>query len=214
MARSLMSRRVVKRALIVSAAAVVGFGCGSAVDVDNAFDLHSSAITPPSASSISPDFAGLDSMSEDNSGDLLSTMSDQQTTSQPATSQPTTTEPTTTTSTAAPLATTRPTTTPPTTTITIEQSAPPQVFEFVIPAGTAARIASGANVDDVLPSAPVFRVGDSIQITNEDSQPHFYGPIALRSTETVRWKFQSPGEFSGQCTVSSDRTVVLTVVER
>ena len=209
MARSLMSRRVVKSSLVAFAAAVVGFGCGSAVDVDNAFDLHSSAITPPSASSISPDFAGHDSMSEDNSGDLLSTMSDQQTTSQPTTAQPTTTEPTTTTSTAAPLATT-----PPTTTITLEQSAPPQVFEFVIPAGTAARIASGANVDDVLPSAPVFRVGDSIQITNEDSQPHFYGPIALRSTETVRWKFQSPGEFSGQCTVSSDRTVVLTVVER
>lgn len=128
----------------------------------------------------------------------------------PTVASTTTTPPTTST---APTATTAPTTTTPLPTVSFIRGAPPQVYEFIIPAGTAARIASGENVDDVLPGSPVFRVGDSIQITNEDSQPHFYGPFALRSTETVRWRFPSPGVFPGQCTVSSDRIVTLTVVE-
>lgn len=128
----------------------------------------------------------------------------------PTVASTTTTPPTTTT---APTASTAPTATTPLPTVSFIRGAPPQVYEFVIPAGTAARIASGENVDDVLPGSPVFRVGDSIQITNEDSQPHFYGPFALRSTETVRWRFPSPGVFPGQCTVSSDRIVTLTVVE-
>ena len=88
----------------------------------------------------------------------------------------------------------------------------PRVVSLTIPDGTAARLAAGEDVGDVLPSRLTLRVGDTLELVNQDSTFHIYGPVSARSGETVRWLLPQEGVFTGLCTSNSDRTVTLTVV--
>lgn len=100
-------------------------------------------------------------------------------------------------------------TTTPTTTTPVSG---PRVVSLTIPDGTAARLAAGEDVGDVLPSRLTLRVGDTLELVNQDSTFHIYGPVSARSGETVRWLLPQEGVFTGLCTSNSDRTVTLTVV--
>ena len=87
-----------------------------------------------------------------------------------------------------------------------------RVVSLVIPDGTAARLVAGEDVGDVLPSRLMLRVGDTLELVNQDSVFHIYGPVSARAGETVRWLLPQVGEFTGLCTSNTERTVTLTVV--
>ena len=90
----------------------------------------------------------------------------------------------------------------------------PRTVTFTIPLGTAARIDSGENVDDVLPSSVSLRVGDRLVLVNQDEAFHIYGPLGARSGETIQYVFSEAGQYQGFCTTSSSRTVTIDVVDR
>jgi plastocyanin len=87
----------------------------------------------------------------------------------------------------------------------------PRTVRFVIPLGTAARIRNGEDVGDVLPAQVRLRVGDTLEIVNNDDAFHIYGPLAARGGETVRYSFGIPGSFQGFCTINSTRAVAIEV---
>lgn len=68
--------------------------------------------------------------------------------------------------------------------------------EFVIPDGTAARLAEGEDVD-VIPRSLEVRVGDKIRVRNEDSEFARLGIFDVRPGETVTMAFNTPGEMEG-----------------
>ncbi len=73
-------------------------------------------------------------------------------------------------------------------------------FSFVIPDGSAERIEQGEQLE-ILSRELVADVGETIQIVNEDDDPHFLGPWFLGPGETLRQRFVTIGVFEGTCTV-------------
>jgi plastocyanin len=85
-------------------------------------------------------------------------------------------------------------------------------YEYLIPAGTAERIAAGETVE-ILPAELSVHVGEVIRIVNEDSAGHFVGIFYVGPGETVTQRFASPGDFSGLCTIHPSGQITLTVSE-
>ena len=85
-------------------------------------------------------------------------------------------------------------------------------YEYVIPEGTADRIAAGEDVE-ILPAQLTVRVGEVIRIVNEDLSGHFVGIFYVGAGETVTQRFNSAGEFSGLCTIHPSGQITLTVEE-
>ena len=85
-------------------------------------------------------------------------------------------------------------------------------YAYVIPDGTADRIAAGELVA-ILPAALDVAVGEVIRIVNEDTEGHFVGIFFVGSGETVTQRFASPGEFVGNCSVHPSGQLTLTVHE-
>ena len=50
-----------------------------------------------------------------------------------------------------------------------------------------------------------------IEIENEDDRGHLVGPFFVGAGETLRQRFSSPGEFTGECTVHPSGQITLTV---
>ncbi|MCZ7630679.1 MAG: hypothetical protein M5U19_17320 [Microthrixaceae bacterium] len=70
------------------------------------------------------------------------------------------------------------------------------IHEFVIPDGTAARLAAGEEVEVIPPSIEV-RVGDKIRVRNDDSEFARLGIFDVRAGETVTMTFNTPGKMEG-----------------
>lgn len=90
-----------------------------------------------------------------------------------------------------------------------ESSATPD-YRYVIPLGTGDAIEAGQQVD-VLPAELEVRVGETIEIVNEDDQLHFIGPFTVFQGESLRQRFSEPGESLGTCSahvLGSVRVVV------
>ena len=85
-------------------------------------------------------------------------------------------------------------------------------YQYLIPAGTADRIADGELVE-ILPAELAVNVGEVIRIVNEDDEGHFVGIFFVGAGETVTQRFASPGEFVGQCTVHPSGQLSLKVYE-
>lgn len=83
-------------------------------------------------------------------------------------------------------------------------------YDYVIPPGTAARIAAGDTVD-IVPRALTVRVGESIRIVNDDEEGHVVGVFYVGAGETLTKRFTAPGELSGSCSVHSDGEFTLRV---
>jgi hypothetical protein len=77
---------------------------------------------------------------------------------------------------------------------------PDPEFDFVVPPGTAERIAAGEEVE-ILPGEIAARVGDTIRIDNRDSASHTLGPWYVAPGEVLTQRFVSEGRFSGMCNV-------------
>jgi plastocyanin len=85
-------------------------------------------------------------------------------------------------------------------------------YSYVIPEGTAERIAGGEPIA-ILPAALDVRVGETIRIVNNDTEGHFVGIFFVGAGETVTQRFASPGEFAGECSVHPSGRLILTVHE-
>ena len=88
----------------------------------------------------------------------------------------------------------------------------PADYAFVIPAGAGEALDAGEPLE-ILPGDLPVKVGEVIEIVNEDDRGHLVGPFFVGAGETLRHSFASPGEFSGICTVhpSGEITVTVTV---
>ena len=189
---------------------VVLVGCGSAASDENQADPV--GVTPTSQSAVTVGVAS--SSTTDPHTTSVAPVSTLVPTSVGGSSPPpmssvavstTTSVPVSTTSTVVPVSST--------TVVAVSSSVSgSRVVSLVIPDGTAARLVAGEDVGDVLPSRLTLRVGDTLELVNQDSVFHIYGPVSARAGETVRWLLPQVGEFTGLCTSNTERTVTLTVV--
>ena len=73
-------------------------------------------------------------------------------------------------------------------------------YRFEIPPGAGEARDAGTPLE-ILPAELRAKVGESIEIVNEDDRGHLVGPWFVDAGETLRQEFTSPGEFIGICTV-------------
>lgn len=85
-----------------------------------------------------------------------------------------------------------------------------EVFRFVIPAGTGDAIDRG-EIIDVMPSELDIKVGDAIEIVNEDDRGHNVGLFFVGVGETVNQVFPSVAEFTDVCSVSNTGSFTVNV---
>ena len=83
-------------------------------------------------------------------------------------------------------------------------------YEFVIPVGAGLALDAGTPLE-ILPADFDARVGETIEIVNEDDRGHLVGPWFVGAGETMRQTFQTPGEFIGECTVHPSGQIVVTI---
>lgn len=76
----------------------------------------------------------------------------------------------------------------------------PVTYKYIIPNGTADRIAAGEPVQ-IVPARLDIRVGDSVEIVNNDDQGHNVGPFFVGEGETVSQTFPSVAEYVDSCSV-------------
>lgn len=84
--------------------------------------------------------------------------------------------------------------------------------DYLIPAGTAARIAGGEAIE-IVPAELVVEVGDALRIVNEDSADHIVGVFFVAAGETLTQRFNSEAVLEGECSVHPSGSFTLRVVE-
>lgn len=82
--------------------------------------------------------------------------------------------------------------------------------EYLIPAGTGARLDAGERVE-IIPAELEVRVGEVIRIVNEDDRGHVIGAFYVGSNETLSQRFSTPGTLQGECSVHPSGSFTLTV---
>lgn len=85
-------------------------------------------------------------------------------------------------------------------------------YSFTIPVGAGEAIDRGATLD-ILPGELLVSVGEVLELVNLDDRGHLVGPFFVGAGETLRQRFNTPGEFEGICSVHPSGEFVLTVVE-
>lgn len=83
-------------------------------------------------------------------------------------------------------------------------------FQWVIPKGTAAKVAL-IDHDQIFPPVMYAKVGQSIRIVNEDSIGYTVGPFYIGPHQTLEQVFQRTGVFEGACTTHRDGRIVLII---
>ena len=83
-------------------------------------------------------------------------------------------------------------------------------YDCTIPVGAGLALDAGTPLE-ILPDNFNARVGQTIQITNNDDRGHLVGPWFVGAGETMRQTFKTPGEFIGQCTVHPSGQIIVTV---
>lgn len=87
----------------------------------------------------------------------------------------------------------------------------PSVHSFTIAAGTREILDAGGTPENPPPLTLKVRLGDTLEVTNNDSAIHTYAFLVLRPGETGRYVFRNRGVFSGQCTASDHGQITITV---
>ena len=82
--------------------------------------------------------------------------------------------------------------------------------DYLIPPGTASRIAAGAEVE-IVPAELVVNVGDAIRIVNNDSEDHIVGVFFVAAGETLTQRFNSVAVLEGECSVHPSGAFTLRV---
>ena len=84
--------------------------------------------------------------------------------------------------------------------------------DYLIPAGTAERIAAGEAIE-IVPAELVVEVGDALRIVNEDSSDHIVGVFFVAAGETLTQRFNSTAVLEGECSVHPSGSFTLRVVD-
>ena len=82
--------------------------------------------------------------------------------------------------------------------------------DYLVPPGTADRIAAGAAVE-IVPAELVVKVGDAIRIVNNDTEDHIVGVFFVAAGETLTQRFNSEGVLEGECSVHPSGAFTLRV---
>lgn len=85
------------------------------------------------------------------------------------------------------------------------------VHSFTIAAGTREMLDAGRTPPNPPPLSLKVRLGDTLEVINNDSAVHTYAFLVLRPGETGRYVFRNRGTFSGQCTASDHGQITITV---
>ncbi len=88
----------------------------------------------------------------------------------------------------------------------------PREVVYVIPRGTAARIAAGEAVE-VFPRRMRFTIGvrDLLILRNEDDEPQSFGPVLLAPGQTYRVPFSAPATFDFVCSAHDEGPLTIVV---
>ena len=86
-----------------------------------------------------------------------------------------------------------------------------KTVRYVIAPGTRQALNEGKPVENAIPNALSLKVGDTLELVNNDSEAHTYAFIVLRPGETARHTFRQVGVFIGTCTVNDHEEVTITV---
>lgn len=88
----------------------------------------------------------------------------------------------------------------------------PREAVYVIPRGTAARIAAGEAVA-AFPRRMRFTIGvrDVLVLRNEDDQPQSFGPVLLAPGQTYRVPFSAPATFDFACSAHEEGQLTIVV---
>lgn len=84
------------------------------------------------------------------------------------------------------------------------------VYRYVIPAGSGEAIDRG-EVLDIMPSSLEIKVGDAIEIVNEDDRGHNVGMFFVGEGETVYQVFPSVADFSDVCSINESGFFTINV---
>lgn len=100
------------------------------------------------------------------------------------------------------------------TTIAIADADAATEFEhdYVIPLGTADRIAAGEPVE-IVPREMTVRIGETIRIVNDDDEGHIVGVFYVGAGETLTKEFASVGVLEGECSVHPSGQFTLRVID-
>lgn len=82
--------------------------------------------------------------------------------------------------------------------------------EYLIPAGTGARLDAGERIE-IIPAELEVRVGEVIRIVNDDDRGHVIGAFYVGAGETLSQRFSTPGTLQGDCSVHPSGSFTLTV---
>jgi hypothetical protein len=85
-----------------------------------------------------------------------------------------------------------------------------EVVTFVVPAGTADKVAQGEKIE-IMPREVRLDVGDSLVIRNDDDTTALVGPYVVKSGTTLTQKFQRPQYLVGECSISGSGEIKIIV---
>jgi plastocyanin len=100
---------------------------------------------------------------------------------------------------------------PPTPGVQIADESAAADYRYTIPAGTGARLDDGQRFE-ILPEQLEVRVGETIEIINDDERGHVIGVFYVGPNETLRQTFTEAGTLIGECSIHPSGSFSLTVV--
>ncbi len=100
---------------------------------------------------------------------------------------------------------------PPTPGVQIAEEAVVADYHYTIPAGTGARLDDGQRFE-ILPEQLEVRVGETIEIVNDDERGHVIGVFYVGPNETLRQTFTETGTLIGECSIHPSGSFSLNVV--
>lgn len=80
----------------------------------------------------------------------------------------------------------------------------PEIIEFVIPAGTAKKIAAGEQVA-IIPSGLTFVIGDTLSIKNEDTVNHELGPLYIPTGSSASLVMEDANKYTLGCSFQTSK---------
>ena len=83
-------------------------------------------------------------------------------------------------------------------------------YRFVIPAGSGEAIDRGEALE-ILPAQMDVKIGEVLELVNEDDRGHLVGPFYVGAGETLQQRFTSPGQYQGICSVHPSGQIVIDV---
>ncbi len=89
-------------------------------------------------------------------------------------------------------------------------SRPPQFVELVIPAGTSEKVSKG---ETVVPDGMIFMVGDTLELINQDSIAHTFGPLFVPPGSTASLNLDTPESLAFSCSFEPSQYFGLDVRE-